>query len=482
MSRDHLRLHVVSAVDVALQEHLGPAEVRLRLAGGTAERLVEVIRVPHDVHALAAAAERRLHEQREPDALGLFLRVADVDRFRRPRHDRHAAAVRDATRSRLVAHDLDGLGGRTDEREAGVGGRLGEVRALGEEPVSRMDERRPRLARGVEDGADRQVRVRRERRSDPERLVRHLHVQGVAIRVGVDGDGGETEISAGPDDADRDLASVGDQDLRFRRHGWLAIIGDAPEGVKRMLSVTDLERALADLGLEAPVRFDEVTGSTNATALGLAESGAPEWTLVAAGHQTAGRGRLGRTWTDRPGAALMFSFVVRPSLEPERGGLIPLLAGAAMAVAIRDVAGVNVRCKWPNDLLLGRLEGRRDPRGVVGGRRAARARRRRNRRQPRGAGRRRGRGGDRRRGSCGAADIVPAPVPRRVCPTSGGRRGSVDRRLRDDRPLGRGHAAGRTIDPRAGRSRSTSAARSCIETGNGSVTVSSGEVEHLSVG
>ncbi len=120
-----------------------------------------------------------------------------------------------------------------------------------------------------------------------------------------------------------------------------------------MLSVTELERAFADLGLEAPVRFDEVTGSTNATALEMAEAGAPEWTLVAAGHQTAGRGRLGRTWTDRAGGALMFSFVVRPSLQPERGGLIPLLAGATMAVAIRDVAGVDVRCKWPNDLLVG---------------------------------------------------------------------------------------------------------------------------------
>jgi BirA family biotin operon repressor/biotin-[acetyl-CoA-carboxylase] ligase len=120
-----------------------------------------------------------------------------------------------------------------------------------------------------------------------------------------------------------------------------------------MLSVTELERAFADLGLEAPVRFDEVTGSTNATALEMAEAGAPEWTLVATGHQTAGRGRLGRTWTDRAGGALMFSFVLRPSLEPERGGLIPLLAGAAMAVAIRDVAGVDVRCKWPNDLLVG---------------------------------------------------------------------------------------------------------------------------------
>ncbi len=121
-----------------------------------------------------------------------------------------------------------------------------------------------------------------------------------------------------------------------------------------MLSEAELERALAAAGLQAPVRFDEVTGSTNATALELAEAGTPEWTLVAAGHQTQGRGRLGRTWVDQPGAALMFSFVLRPvRLDLQHAGLIALLAGWAMAVSIREIAGVEVRCKWPNDLLLG---------------------------------------------------------------------------------------------------------------------------------
>ena len=119
-----------------------------------------------------------------------------------------------------------------------------------------------------------------------------------------------------------------------------------------MLSTAELERALADAGLVAPVHFDEVTGSTNRTAWELAKAGAPEWTLVAAGHQTEGRGRLGRTWVDEPGSALSVSFVLRPSFDSNHVGVLPLWAGAAMAVAIRDLGGPDVRCKWPNDLVV----------------------------------------------------------------------------------------------------------------------------------
>jgi BirA family biotin operon repressor/biotin-[acetyl-CoA-carboxylase] ligase len=117
-----------------------------------------------------------------------------------------------------------------------------------------------------------------------------------------------------------------------------------------VLSAGDLERALAAIGASAPVRYDEITRSTNATALRMAEDGAPEWTLVAAGHQTHGRGRLGRSWSDRPGGALLVSVVLRPALAPIDAGLVPLLAGAAMAEAA-GVQGRRVACGWPNDLV-----------------------------------------------------------------------------------------------------------------------------------
>ena len=68
------------------------------------------------------------------------------------------------------------------------------------------------------------------------------------------------------------------------------------------MSATLLDEALAAAGLSAPVHWQEVTGSTNADAAALARDGAPEWTLVGAGHQTAGRGRLAGSGTTAPAA------------------------------------------------------------------------------------------------------------------------------------------------------------------------------------
>ena len=120
-----------------------------------------------------------------------------------------------------------------------------------------------------------------------------------------------------------------------------------------MLSESTLVRALERAGLRAPVRYEEVTGSTQATAGELASAGAPEWTLVAAGHQTHGRGRIGRSWRDAPGRALLFSLVLRPDLPSELGGLLTLLGGVSLALACREVADQPAVCKWPNDLIVG---------------------------------------------------------------------------------------------------------------------------------
>ena len=114
-----------------------------------------------------------------------------------------------------------------------------------------------------------------------------------------------------------------------------------------------MARAAKSAGIEAPARYLEVTGSTNTDLLALAEEGAPDWTVLVAGHQLEGRGRLGRAWASKPGASFLVSVLLRPTLPPAEAALVTLGAGACMAMSCSVACGVNVRCKWPNDLMVG---------------------------------------------------------------------------------------------------------------------------------
>jgi BirA family biotin operon repressor/biotin-[acetyl-CoA-carboxylase] ligase len=99
------------------------------------------------------------------------------------------------------------------------------------------------------------------------------------------------------------------------------------------------------------IHFD-VVESTMAEIDRLAAAGAAEGVMVAADHQTRGRGRRGRVWTSEPGASLLCSLLLRPNLPPGRLGPLPLVAGLAVAEAIEDVARVPCQLKWPNDVLI----------------------------------------------------------------------------------------------------------------------------------
>jgi len=97
--------------------------------------------------------------------------------------------------------------------------------------------------------------------------------------------------------------------------------------------------------------FDSV-GSTNTSARALAADGAPEGTVVFAEEQTAGRGRLGRSWKANAGENLTFSLILRPTTPPEQMNLLPLGIAVAVARGVRQATALPVCCKWPNDLLL----------------------------------------------------------------------------------------------------------------------------------
>jgi BirA family biotin operon repressor/biotin-[acetyl-CoA-carboxylase] ligase len=90
------------------------------------------------------------------------------------------------------------------------------------------------------------------------------------------------------------------------------------------------------------------TGSTNADALALAREGAPEGVVLVADHQTAGRGRLGRSWQAPPGSSLLMTVLLRP--PPEEAELVTFAAAVSMAEAVEATTGVRALLKWPNDL------------------------------------------------------------------------------------------------------------------------------------
>jgi BirA family biotin operon repressor/biotin-[acetyl-CoA-carboxylase] ligase len=128
---------------------------------------------------------------------------------------------------------------------------------------------------------------------------------------------------------------------------------------------------VADVTIEV---FDEAP-STNAIAAERARAGAPEGLVIVADHQTAGRGRLDRSWETPRGRAVTFSMLLRPTAPTRSWPWLPLLTGYAVDKALR-ARGLDAGVKWPNDVLVGerkiagilveRLETEAGPAAVVG--------------------------------------------------------------------------------------------------------------------
>jgi BirA family biotin operon repressor/biotin-[acetyl-CoA-carboxylase] ligase len=94
------------------------------------------------------------------------------------------------------------------------------------------------------------------------------------------------------------------------------------------------------------------TGSTNTAALNLAQQGAEHGAVVVAEEQTAGRGRLGRTWYSEKSSGIYVSVILRPPLSPTAAPILTLMAGVAIQHALSSVTGLHVDIRWPNDLLV----------------------------------------------------------------------------------------------------------------------------------
>lgn len=119
------------------------------------------------------------------------------------------------------------------------------------------------------------------------------------------------------------------------------------------------------------IEYADALGSTNAAAAASPRAGR----VVVTGHQTGGRGRMGRTWETPAGEALTFSAVVDPRLPDPDWPWVPLITGLCVVSALESL-GVEATLKWPNDvlvegkkiagILIERVQGPHGPLAVIG--------------------------------------------------------------------------------------------------------------------
>ena len=210
---EHLDLDVARAGDVAFDQNPVVAEGRRSLALGAGQTGGEVGRIIDTLHPLAAAARDRLDQHR----------IADPRRFRRQRglrlvrtliarRHRHAGLDHQVLGRVLQAHGANRGRVRPDPDQARRRDGFREFGVFGQEAVSGVDRLRPRrLGRRQHLGAV-QITFARRRRADQHRLVGVAHMQGVCVRLGIDGDGANPHPLGGAEDTTGDFAAIGDKD------------------------------------------------------------------------------------------------------------------------------------------------------------------------------------------------------------------------------------------------------------------------------
>lgn len=116
--------------------------------------------------------------------------------------------------------------------------------------------------------------------------------------------------------------------------------------------VEEVRQGLAVRVIGRELRYLAETDSTNRQAVAAAEAGAAEGLVIVAEEQSAGRGRLGRTWVSPPGVNLYLSVLLRPPLPPYGAPQLTFLSALAVARAIEALSGLQPTLKWPNDVLI----------------------------------------------------------------------------------------------------------------------------------
>ena len=241
-----LELDVARVLDEFLDVNPAVAERLLRLAAGGVVALDEGDIAVRGAHALAAAAGHGLDHDRVADLLGdLQCLLLGVDDVLGAGGDWHAGLAGQLAAQRLVLEGVHRGRFRPDKADVAALANIGEVGVLGEEPVAGMDGVDVLHLGGGDDAVDPQVAFAAGGSADADRVVGHLGVHRVCVRLRVDGDGADVQLPAGADDPDGDLPAIGYQ--YFLKHsvgpGWRSCCDASSRGAHPEQRLAELHRA-----------------------------------------------------------------------------------------------------------------------------------------------------------------------------------------------------------------------------------------------
>lgn len=113
----------------------------------------------------------------------------------------------------------------------------------------------------------------------------------------------------------------------------------------------EVRSKLPEYSLFQEIIYYPILDSTSVLAKELASGGAPRGTVIIAGKQRAGKGRMGRKWESPPGG-LWFSIILRPDLPLHKLPFLSLAFAVSIAEGIEEHTGETCQVKWPNDVIL----------------------------------------------------------------------------------------------------------------------------------
>lgn len=158
----------------------------------------------------------------------------------------------------------------------------------------------------------------------------------------------QSKFGLDPNQLEAALKEIASWGYKLRHAAKQITFLEAPD----LLTATEISYQLKSRLIGKYVHSYRLVKSTNDLVTQMAESGAPEGTIVTAEQQSQGRGRLGRTWFSPEGTGIYVSILLRPRIKPEQAPGLSIMTSVALAEALEKYVPGEVQIKWPNDILV----------------------------------------------------------------------------------------------------------------------------------